>query len=328
MASLGVSVVITLGCGTSPGPRPSPPLSFSVRSIVPTEGSSVGATVASITGTGFESGATVTVDGSRVDATVLSANTISLAMPAHSAGIESGGLKTVTVTVINPLSQAQASVPGGYIYVGPPVISKLLPNIGSTGGGAPVNIIGTGAGAMWSVVTLTVDGIVSTFEDGWPYYDAISSSMPAHAAGTVEVIVTDRYGRTGSSEFTYASPATFDFNGDWLGSAWDSVSPFSHLVVLTIRDNSVVSVSCGNAPSLTLDPPPVVANGEFSFAGSGGVSITGKILSPDFASGSINMASGSINRDSCGSHQWSVDFYRQSSTSARGRTSGLRSWRR
>ncbi|MGE5834780.1 MAG: IPT/TIG domain-containing protein [Acidobacteriota bacterium] len=329
MASLGVSVVITLGCGTSPGPRPSPPLSFSVRSIVPTEGSSVGATVASIAGTGFESGATVTVDGSRVDATVLSANTISLAMPAHSAGIESGGLKTVTVTVINPLSQAQASVPGGYMYVGPPVISKLLPNIGSTGGGAPVNIIGTGTGAMWSVVTLTVDGIVSTFEDGWPSYDAISSSMPAHAAGTVEVIVTDRYGRTGSSEFTYASPATFDFNGDWLGSAVDtSVSLFSHLVVLTIRDNSVVSVSCGNAPSLTLDPPPVVANGEFSFAGSGGVSITGKILSPDFASGSINMASGSINRDSCGSHQWSVDFGRHSGTSARGRTSGFRSWRR
>ena len=61
-------------------------------------------------------------------------------------------------------------------------------------------------------------------------------------------------------------------------------------LVLTIRDNIVVSVSCGGASSLTLDPPPVVANGEFSFAGSGGVSITGKILSPNSASGSINMA--------------------------------------
>ena len=52
-----------------------------------------------------------------------------------------------------------------------------------------------------------------------------------------------------------------------------------------------------SAPSLTLDPPPVVANGEFSFAGSGGVSITGKILSPNYGSGSINMAS-------CGSRHW------------------------
>ena len=65
-------------------------------------------------------------------------------------------------------------------------------------------------------------------------------------------------------------------------------------LVLTIRDNIVVSVSCG-ASSLTLDPPPVVANGEFSFADSGGVSITGKILSPNFAAGAINMAS-CVNR--------------------------------
>jgi hypothetical protein len=92
--------------------------------------------------------------------------------------------------------------------------------------------------------------------------------------------------------FTYASPATFDFNGDWQGWAWgeDASRAFARLM-LTIRDNIVVSASCGSAPSLTLDPPPVVANGEFSFAGSGGVSITGKIVSPNSASGTINMAS-------------------------------------
>ena len=61
-------------------------------------------------------------------------------------------------------------------------------------------------------------------------------------------------------------------------------------VVLTIRDNTVVSASCG-ASILTLDPPPVVANGEFSFAGSGGVSISGNILGPNDASGTINMGS-------------------------------------
>jgi hypothetical protein len=76
--------------------------------------------------------------------------------------------------------------------------------------------------------------------------------------------------------------------------------------MLTIRDNIVVSVLClvcrdgicaiGSAPSLTLDPPSLVANGEFSYAGSGG-SITGNILSPTFATGSLNLAS-------CGSRQW------------------------
>jgi len=307
IASLSVSVVITLGCDKMKGGPP--PSEFLSVLISPTAGPSAGATVATIArpgpGRGFQSGAIVTVDGSRVDATVLSANTISLVMPAHAAG-------TVTVTVTNPLSQAPFSVSGGYRYVGAPVISELRPNIGSTGG-APIIITGTG---MWFDVTVTVDGIVSTFEYSWDD-DAIFLSMPAHAAGPVEVIVTDKYGQAATAVFTYASPATFNFNGDWQGWAEDASLGFAQLVVLTIRDNLVVSASCGSAPSLTLDPPPVVADGEFSFAGSGGVSISGKILSPISASGSINMAS-------CGSRQWSVNFFRQSGTRAWVRTSRLR----
>jgi hypothetical protein len=301
MASLGVSVVVTLGCGkSSPAPSPSP-TRFSVQSIFPTEGSPLGATVARIEGTGFPSGATVTVDGTRVDATVHSANIITLTMPAHASG-------KVDVTVINSLSQEQANVPGGYLYLGP-VIRELLPNIGSTGGGTPMTISVAG---MWPVVTVRVDGIVTDFDPAFTA-DAIYLLTPAHAAGTVEVILTDRYGLTASGVFTYASPATFDFNGDWQGWAHDPAPPpgavnESARLVLTIRDNTAVSVSCsvcragencsiGSAPSLTLDPPPVVANGEFSFAGSGGVTITGRILSPNAASGSITMPS-------CGSRQW------------------------
>ena len=68
-------------------------------------------------------------------------------------------------------------------------------------------------------MTVTVDGIVSTFDDVAGLTTPIYLSTPAHAAGTVEVIVTDRYGQSGSGVFTYASPATFDFNGDWQGWA-------------------------------------------------------------------------------------------------------------
>jgi hypothetical protein len=271
-----------------------------VLSISPPEGPTVLATIARIEGTGFQSGDTVTVDGIRVDATVLSATTISLSMPAHAAG-------KVNVTVINPLSQAQATVPGGFSYVGPPVISELVPNTASTAGGAPVFIRGTGL--VGYAATVTVDGILTPFEEGFPDTD-IHLTMPAHAAGTVEVLLTDRWGQAGRGEFTYASPAAFDFNGDWQGWArldLEVPSDVGARLVLTIRDNIAVSVSCSvcrpgencfvvSAPSLTLDPPPVVANGEFSFAG-GGVSITGNVLSPIFASGSINTAS-------CGSRHW------------------------
>jgi hypothetical protein len=248
---------------------------------------------------------TVTVDGSRVDATVLSAKAIALTMPAHAAG-------KVDVTVIDALSQEHVSVPGGYTYIGPPVISELLPNIGSTAGGTPLTI--TGPGLCCSSATLTIDGIVSTHESGWPA-DEIYLSTPAHAAGPVEVVLTDEYGQTGSAVFTYASPASFDFNGDWQGWAQDlaalgSAREWARLG-LTIRDNTVVSVLCSvcrrdeicanvTGPIVTQAPPPVVANGEFSFAGGGGDSLTGNILSPKSASGSINMAS-------CGSRRWSAE---------------------
>ena len=112
MASLGVSVVMTLGCDITPFPTTPSPTTFSVLAISPPEGPTVLATTATIKGTGFRSGDTVTVDGSRVDATVDSASTISLTMPAHAAG-------KVDVTVISALSQARASVPGGYSYVPP-----------------------------------------------------------------------------------------------------------------------------------------------------------------------------------------------------------------
>ena len=278
IASLGVAVVITLGCGGSPG-GPSGP--FSVLSISPTEGTSAGGTPVVIGGTGFiirgQAGATVTVDGSPVNASPSpDGRTIGFVMPAHAVG-------KVDVTVIAPLSQAQASVPGGYTYVPlpSPVITELRPNIGSTGGGIQMIIIGTG---FQFGLTVSVGGIVTPFEYDDFGVDVLYLLAPAHAAGTVEVIVTNPDGRTGIGMFTYASPATFDLNGDWQGWAENLA------VVLTIRDNIVVSASCG-ASILTLDPPPVVANGEFSFAGSGGVSITGKILGPNDASGTINMGS-------------------------------------
>ena len=256
-----------------------------------------------IGGTGFvirgQAGATVTVDGSRVNASPsLDGNTISLVMPAHAAG-------KVDVTVTAPLSQAQASVPGGYTYVPlpPPVISELRPNIGSTGGGTPMIIIGAG---FRFGLTVTVGGIVTPFEyDDWSV-DVLYLSTPAHAAGTVEVIVTNPDGRAGERCVHVRLARHIRFQR---GLARVGREPGSLEVCASRVDHSgqhcrqrlVRGRHDGPASSLTLDPPPVVANGEFSFAGSGGVSITGNILSPNSASGSINMAS-------CVSMgQWSVE---------------------
>ena len=288
IGSIGISVV-TLGCDKSPG-GPSPVPQFSVRSISPSRGSNAGGTVAIIEGDRFQTGDTVTVGASRVEATVLSPTSISLTMPAHAPG-------QVRVTVSRGgTAGVQSSTAVWFQYYGPPVIKEVRPNIGATGGGTPIAIFGE----WWTVSTVTVGGIVTPFEfDDFP--GGLYLSTPAHAAGTVEVSVTDRHGQVGSGVFTYASPDTFDFNGVWQGVAEGTGPSWPALFELTIRDNVAVSASCtvcrfgncefGNAPNLTLEPPLVVANGEFSFAGSGGVSITGKILSPNYASGSIDVPS-------------------------------------
>ena len=279
VASLGVSVVITPGCGWLPG-GPSPSGSFSVLSIFPTQGSTAGATTAWISGTGFRSHATVTVDGSRVEATVVDETTISLAMPAHAEG-------KVDVAV-SQSPQAQTGVPGGYTYafVVPPVISELLPNIGSTGGRTPMTIRGAG---FQNGLTVTVGG--RKHQNNYSGDSTIAKIFTeAHAAGTVDLIVTNPDGGQASTKFTYASPGTFDFNGIWQGFAEDFDGAVGAPFVLTIRDNIVVSVSCG-ASSLTLDPPPVVANGQFRSVFSNGGLIEGSIVSANFASGYVNLGS-------------------------------------
>ena len=279
VASLGVSVVITPGCGWLPG-GPSPSGSFSVLSIFPTQGSTAGATTAWISGTGFRSHATVTVDGSRVEATVVDETTIALAMPAHAEG-------KVDVAV-SQSPQAQTGVPGGYTYafVVPPVISELLPNIGSTGGRTPMTIRGAG---FQNGLTVTVGG--RKHQNNYSGDSTIAKIFTeAHAAGTVDVIVTNPDGGQASTKFTYASPGTFDFNGIWQGFAEDFDGAVGAPFVLTIRDNIVVSVSCG-ASSLTLDPPPVVANGQFRSVFSNGGLIEGSIVSANFASGYVNLGS-------------------------------------
>ena len=279
VASLGVSVVITPGCGWLPG-GPSPSGSFSVRSIFPTQGSTAGATTAWISGTGFRSHATVTVDGSRVEATVVDETTISLAMPAHAEG-------KVDVAV-SQSPEAQTGVPGGFTYafIVPPAINEVLPNVGSTGGGTPVTIRGAG---FQNRLTVTVDG--RKYQNNYSGDGTIAKIFTeAHAAGTVDLIITNPDGGQASTKFTYASPGTFDFNGVWQGFAEDFDGAVSESFVLTIRDNIVVSVSCG-ASSLTLDPPPVVANGQFRSVFSNGGLLEGRIVSQNFASGYVNLGS-------------------------------------
>ncbi len=57
----------------------------------------------------------------------------------------------------------------------------------------------------------------------------------------------------------------------------------------SIRDYVLVSVSCGESPPVTLAPAPSVHNGEFSFTGEDEVAISGRLVSPVSAVGTIDV---------------------------------------
>jgi hypothetical protein len=160
----------------------------------------------------------------------------------------------------------------------------MSPNVGSTIGDTPVVIIGTG---LESGLTVTFGGVPAAVRFDSRYRDMIFLQTPPHAAGTVDVVVTNIGGLTGRVDggYTYTVPEAFDFNGTWWGYPWDG----SDLPVeFTIQNDGLVRASCDTSV-VTFSPPVPVTNGAFSFSQDGS-SMAGKIVSATRAVGAISLA--------------------------------------
>ena len=185
---------------TSSNPAPT------VTSITPNTGASAGGTSVTITGTGFLTGATVTLGGTAAtNVNVVGPTSITATTPAHAAG-------AVTVTVTNTDAQS-GSLTNGYTYSNPaPTVTSITPNTGSSAGGTSVTIAGTGflAGA-----TVSLGGTAATAVNVGSS-TSITATTPAHAAGAVNVVVTnpDTQSGTLTNGYTYTTstgggPITF-----------------------------------------------------------------------------------------------------------------------
>jgi IPT/TIG domain len=180
----------------STGVAYTPGTQVTVTAISPVSGTTSGGTAVTISGTNFQTGATVTIGGLAATVTAVSATSISATTPAHSAG-------AVDVTVTNSDSTT-ATLANGYTYVAPVVsVTGVSPNSGPAAGGTAVTISGTnfqaGAKVTFGGTLATITGVNPT---------SISAMTPAHVAGTVSVTVTnsDGTGATRSSGYTYVAP--------------------------------------------------------------------------------------------------------------------------
>ena len=170
-----------------------------------------------------------------------------------------------------------------------PSITSVSPNAGSTGGDTPLTVTGTG---FLSGATVTVGGAIAPRLFAQTNRDAttIWVDTPRRATGIADVVVTNPGGSFArlTGGYTYASPQSFNFNGEWWGN--DRIGEYL-LFAFTIRNNALISVTCQTYPgseTATFVPSPSVANGEFSLSG-GGRAISGKIVSATAAVGTLDI---------------------------------------
>ncbi|MCI0342429.1 MAG: IPT/TIG domain-containing protein [Planctomycetales bacterium] len=190
-----------LGSGFTYGPSPAAPPS--VSNVSPAFGPTAGGTAITITGSAFQSGATVTVGGVAAASVVfVSATQLTAVTPAGSAGAR-------TVVVTNPDGQAGA-LGGGFTYgtppSSPPTVTNVSPAFGPTAGGTSITITGS---AFGTGATVTIGATAAT-SVGFVSATQLTAVTPGGSAGTLTVTVTNPDGQSGAlgSGFTYGTPPT------------------------------------------------------------------------------------------------------------------------
>lgn len=219
----------------------------SISTVTPSSGPVSGGTAVTISGSGFATGATVTFGGTNASATVVGSTTINAVAPSHSSG-------PVNVVVTNPGGQS-ATLTNGYVYASAPVpaptVSGITPNSGPTAGGTPVTINGNNfvSGATVSI-GLTPATNVSVVNS-----TTITATTPGHAAGTVNVQVTNPDAQTGTlvNGFTYTSAPPGETvllednfnNGALDGSKWVANNLFSGFTDATVAVQETTLLQIG-----------------------------------------------------------------------------------
>jgi hypothetical protein len=172
-------------------------------SLNPSFGPQAGGTVVTITGSGLQSGATVTFGGVAGTNVVVTGTTLTVTTPAHPTGDKPS--LSVPVVITNPDGQS-TTVADGFTYNAPVSINltAVAPPNGSTDGGTTVTL--TGSGFSSGAVAVTIGGGAATnitvVND-----TTVTARSAAHFQGAVDVVVTiSGASATKAGAFTYIAP--------------------------------------------------------------------------------------------------------------------------
>ncbi len=165
-----------------------------VTSIAPSAGPTSGATAVTIKGANFVSGATVTIGGAASAVDVRSETEITAVTPAEPAGRDE--------VIVSDEAGSSSAGPTYRFVPGPPTVSSVAPSEGSTLGGTPVTIKGTG---FLPGATVTIGGAASAVDVRSE--TEITAVTAAEPTGSDEVIVSDEGGSSSAGPvYTYVEP--------------------------------------------------------------------------------------------------------------------------
>ncbi len=168
----------------------------SVTSLAPMAGPVAGGQTVVITGTNMTDTTAVTFDGTAATVGAATATSVTVKTPAHAAG-------AVDVAVTTPAGTA--TLAGNYTYdASSPTITSVLPGVGPTSGGQVVTINGT----FLSTTTAVTFGAAAATSFTVLSGTSITATVPAHAAGAVDVVVTTASGAvTAPGGYTFTDSA-------------------------------------------------------------------------------------------------------------------------
>lgn len=175
-----------------------------VTGVTPSSGSTAGGTAITISGSGFEPGAIVTIGGLRVPGVVVvNPTTINATTPVGPVDIETTSPRDVVVT--NP-NGTFARLPAGFTWILPPLaITLILPVTGPVTGGTDVTITGAGFSTLRPPSVL-FGGTLATNVVIINSVTLTALTPKTINAGAVDVVV-----RRGSESATLAGAFTYEF---------------------------------------------------------------------------------------------------------------------
>lgn len=284
-------VVMTPDAGTKAPPAPT------ITAVTPNTGPTAGNTAVTIDGQRFINGATVkfgTTPGTNV--AFVNANQLTARTPFHVAGL-------VDVRVDNvPNSPFFDVYENSFTFQDPAAIQLSPWNWGPTVGGRTIYIIN---GANFAAgTTVAFDGILATAVV-ITSASTLNCTMPAHAAGIVNVVVHNTVGPDATALFEYETPPNdnpygmslfFPNVGD--ASLWPSMRQGNISIPLQIYLNGLPyntfhDVHFGYAITGTTNIASAFVQQNVSVVNGQAFLNVGAVLLPSFSSGEIRILLGS-----------------------------------